>query len=73
MRVPDVVKNINGKVFNLMWIINETRHIKWHETCKFKCRLDTRFFNGKQHWNNDKYRCECKELIIKCVCDKGFI
>ena len=19
---------------------NETRHIKWHETCKCKCRLD---------------------------------
>ena len=18
----------------------ETRHIEWHETCKFKCRLD---------------------------------
>ena len=73
MRVPDVVKNINGKVFNLMWRINETRHIKWPETCKCKCRLDTRFFNGEQRWNNDKYRCECKELIVKCVWDKGFI
>ena len=31
------------------------------------------FFNGKQRWNNDKYKCECKELIVECVCDKGFI
>ena len=30
--VPDVVKNLNVKVFNLMSRINETRHIKWHET-----------------------------------------
>ena len=41
--VPDVVKKLNVKVFNLMSRINETRHI------------------------------ECKELIDKGVCDKGFI
>ena len=34
--VPDAVKNINVKVFNLMSGTNETRHIKWHETCKCK-------------------------------------
>ena len=34
--VPDVVKDLNVKLFNLMY---ETRHIKWHETCKCKCRL----------------------------------
>ena len=28
--VPDVVKNLNVKVFNLMSRTNETRHIKWH-------------------------------------------
>ena len=52
---------------------NETRHIKWHETCKFKCRLDASVCNNKQRWNEDKCRCECKELIDKGVCDKGFI
>ena len=31
--VLDVVKNISIKVFNLMSIINETRHLSWHETC----------------------------------------
>ena len=30
-------------------------------------------FNNKQRWNKDKCRCECKELIYKGVCDKGFI
>ena len=52
---------------------NETRHIKWHETCKCQCRLDAIVCNNKQHWNKDKCRCECKELIDKGVCDKGFI
>ena len=58
--VPDVVKDLNVKVFNLMSRTNETRHIKWHETCKCKCRLDASVCNNKQRWNDDKCRCECK-------------
>ena len=73
MCVPDVVKNLNVKVFSLMSRTNETRHIEWHETCKCKCRLDASAFNNKQRWNDDKRRCECKELIGKGVCYKGFI
>ena len=38
--VPDTVKDLNVRVFNLMSRTNETRHIKWHETCKCICRLD---------------------------------
>ena len=49
------------------------RHIKWHATCKCKCRLDTSICNNKQRWNDDKCRCECKQLIYKGVCDKRFI
>ena len=71
--VPDVVKNLSIKLFNLMSRTNETRHIKWHETCKCKCRLDASVCNNKQCWNKDKCMCECKELIDKDVCDKGFI
>ena len=71
--VPDTVKNLNVKVFNLMSLTNETRHIKWHEKCKCICRLDGIICNSKQRWNEDKCRCECKELIDKGVCDKGFI
>ena len=32
--VPDVVQNLNVKVFNLMSRSNETRHIEWYEPCK---------------------------------------
>ena len=49
---------------------NEARHIKWHEICKCKCSLDAGVCNNKQHWNNDKCRCECKELIYKKMCDE---
>ena len=49
---------------------NETRHIKWHKTCKCKCGLDASVCNNKQRWNDDKCRCECKELIEKETCNK---
>ena len=71
--IPDVIKDLNVKVFNLMSRTNETRHIKWHETCKCICRLDKIICNSKQRWNEDKCRCECKELIDKGACDKRFI
>ena len=29
--------------------------------------------NNKQRWNKNKCRYECKELIDKGACDKGFI
>ena len=31
--VPDVIKNLNVKVFNLMSRPNETIFIEWHENC----------------------------------------
>ena len=52
---------------------NETRHIKWHETCRCKCRLVPSVCNNKQSWNDGKFRCECIELTDKGVCHKGFI
>ena len=69
MCFPDIVKNLNVKVFNLISMTNKTRHI----TCKCKCRLDSSVCNNKQHWNKDKCKCEWKELIDKGVFDKGFI
>ena len=69
MCVHNAIKNLNVKVFNLMSRTNETKHIKWHETCKCKCGLDGSVCNNKQRWNHDK----CKELIDKGVCNKGFI
>ena len=52
---------------------NETRHIEWYQTCKFKCKLDANVCNNKQRCNKDKCRCECKELIDKGRRDKRFV
>ena len=72
--VPDVLKNINIKVFNLMSRTNETRYKDWHETvCKCKCRLDASVWNNKPRWDKDKCKCECKGLVDKIICDKGCI
>ena len=46
--VPDTVKNLNVKVLNLMSRTNETRFIKWHETCKRIRKLDKIICNNKQ-------------------------
>ena len=71
--VPDVVKKLNVKVFNLISRTNETRFIAWHETCKCVCKFEEHVFNNKQCWNKNKCRCGCKKLIDKGVCDKRFI
>ena len=72
--VPNIVKNMNIKVFNLLARINETRKIIWHETCKCVCRLTSAIYNDRQEWNENKCRCECKEdLVSKLACDKGYM
>ena len=60
--VPDVVKNLNVKVFNLMSRTNETTRIEWHKKCKYEWKFGANICNNKQLWNKDKCRCECKEL-----------
>ena len=46
--VPDVIKDLNVKVFNLMSRTNETRFIEWHETCKCECKFGENVCNNKQ-------------------------
>ena len=71
--VPNTVKDLNVRLFNLMSRTNETRHIKWHKTCKCICRLGKIICNSKQRWHEGKCRFEFKELIDKGVCDKGYV
>ena len=54
--VPDVIKDLNKKLFNLMPKNNETRLIKRHEKCKHKRRLDAIICNNQQRWNKNKCR-----------------
>ena len=67
--VPDFVKNINLKVFNLVSWSNKTKQLEWDESCKCECRLDSIICNNKQKWNKDKCRCEC---LISKKCGNKF-
>ena len=60
--VPDIVKNLNVKVFNLMSRTNESRSIKSHETCRCIFRLNKIICNNKLKFNKDQCRCECKKI-----------
>ena len=72
--VPDILRDMNIKVFNLLARINETRKIIWHETCKCVCLLTSAICNDRREWNENKCRCECKEgLVSKLVCNKGYM
>ena len=45
--VPDVIKDLNVKVFNLMIRTNETKFIECQEKYKCVCRLDGIICNNK--------------------------
>ena len=46
--VPDKLKNMNVKVFNLMLSVNETRFLVQHDFCECKCTLNESVCNSKQ-------------------------
>ena len=69
--VPDVTKNVNMKVYNLLMRANETKNAVWHESCKSVCRLTSAVCNSKQIWNSDTCSCDCNEdFVDKMVCEK---
>ena len=48
--------------------INELRALTKHISCKCECKFDGGKCNLTQKWNNDKCRCECKNLKEHRVC-----
>ena len=39
--VPNIIKNVNMKVYNFLMRLNETRNVLWHESCKCVFRLNS--------------------------------
>ena len=71
--VPNIIKRINMKVYNLLMMLNETRNVLWHESCKCVCKLNSSVCNNKQIWNSDTCRCDCNEDFAGIIsCDKGY-
>ena len=42
--------------------INELKTLKRQISCEFKCRFEAKKCNSNQWWNDDKRRCECKQV-----------
>ena len=59
--VPKVIKNVNIKDYNFLMMLNETRNVLWHESCRCVCKLNLSVCNIKQIWNSDTCRCDCNE------------
>ena len=59
--VPNMIKRIDMKGYNFLMMLNETRNVLWHESCKCLCRLNSSVCNNKQIWNSDTCRCDCNE------------
>ena len=73
MCVPNIIKNVNMKVYNFLMRLNETRNTLRHESCKCICRLNLSVCNSKQISNSDTCRCDCNEDFAGIIsCDKGY-
>ena len=46
--VPNIIKNINIKLYNFLMKLNETRNVLWHESCKCVCLLNSSVCNNEQ-------------------------
>ena len=54
--VPNVIKRLNMKVYNFLTMLNETRNVLWHESCKCVCKLNSLVCNNKQIWTDNTCR-----------------
>ena len=68
--LPDIVKNVSVKVFDLMPQKNVLRNVSFHKNCKCGCLLEEKVCNNRQKWNKDKCRCECLKIEN---CGNGFL
>ena len=53
-------------------MLNETRNVLWHESCKYVYKLNSSVCNNKQIWNSNTCRCDCNEDFAGMInCAKG--
>ena len=67
--LPDSIKKISVKSFDLLSNKNVLKNISFRQNCKCGCLLDEKVCNNLQKRNKDKCKCEC--LKIK-DCDIGY-
>ena len=67
--LPDSIKNISVKYFDLISKKNALKNISFHQSCKCGCLLDEKVYNYLQKSNKGKCRCEC---LKNKDCDIGY-
>ena len=67
--LPDIIKNISVKRFDLITKKSVLKNISFHQSCKCGFLLDKSVCNNLQKWNKEKRRCE--SLGIK-KCKAGY-
>ena len=60
--LPDSIKNITVKSFDLISKKSVLKNNSFHHSCKCDCLLDEKDCNNLQRWNKNKCRCECLEI-----------
>ena len=71
--VPGIIKRVNMQVYNFLMMLNETRSVLWHKSCKCVCELNSSVCNNKQISNSDTCRCDCNEDFASIInCTKGY-
>ena len=71
--VPNVIKSVNMQVYNFLMMLNETRNVLWHESCKCICKLNSSVCINKQIWNGDTCRCNSNQDFVGIInCTKGY-
>ena len=68
--VPDIIKTVTVKMFDLMTLTNKTKQVIFHESSKCICRLDPIVCSKKQRFNKGKCRCDC---LVNEKCDNDFV
>ena len=71
--VPNKVKNMNAKIFNLMSRLNKIRFFVQHKSCGCNVNWMKSVCNSKQKWNHSEWRCECKEVDNWGSCKKDYM
>ena len=46
--VPGIIKRVNMQVYNFFLMLNETRSVLWHESCKCVYKLNSSVSNKKK-------------------------
>ena len=46
--IPDIVKNVTAKMFDLMNLENTKKQVEFHESCECVCKINSSVWSEKQ-------------------------